>query len=46
MVSTLARADPQDTRAVQVVDEGGELAALAVGDLVAPRVISARDAPA
>ena len=42
-VATLARADPQDTRAVQVVDEGGELAALAVGDLVDPEGDQAAD---
>ncbi len=35
-VAALARADPQDLRAVQVIDEGGELATLAEGDLVDP----------
>ena len=42
-VSALALADPQDPRPVQVVDEGGELAALAVGDLVDPERSQAPD---
>ena len=41
-VAALARADPQDPRPVQVVDEGGELPALAVGDLVDPELWSGR----
>ena len=35
-VAALAGADPEDPRAVQVVDEGGEFTALAVGDLIDP----------
>ncbi len=42
-VAALAWADPQDPRAVEVVDEGGELAALAVGDLVDPERGQAAD---
>ena len=33
-LSALALADPQDPGAVQIIDQGGELAALAEGDLV------------
>jgi len=35
-VAPLARADPQDPRAVQVIDERGELSTLAKGDFVDP----------
>ena len=45
MVSALALAHPHDLRPVQVVDEGGELPALAVGDLVDPERGQAADGP-
>ena len=42
-VAALPLAHPQDLRPVQVVDEGGELPALAVGDLVDPERGQAAD---
>ena len=36
-------ADPQDTSAIQIVDDGGEFAALAIGDLIDTHRLQASD---
>ncbi len=42
-LAALALADPQDARAVQIIDDGGEFTALAVGDLVGAQSDQAPD---